>query len=277
MPSQPHRPRRQSPRNLGGAHELGQNFLIDRRFTTVMADILRHAPPLPVLELGAGSGAVTDELIRAGLAVTAVELDPGQVRCLRERFSGRADIVAADMLHFDYGDTGHHVVSNVPFGITTPLLRRLLAQQRWHTAVLMLQWEVARKRAGVGGTTMLTASWWPWYEFVLDRRVPASAFRPPPAVDAGILIIRRRARPLIAVEERHAYQRLVRAVFTGPGRGLSQILSGQLPRRVIALWLRDTRVGADSLPRGLTVENWVSLYAVAHGRGRPRDPEKPRG
>lgn len=52
MPSQPERPRHASARNLGGAHELGHNFLIDRRFTTVMADILRHAPPLPVLELG---------------------------------------------------------------------------------------------------------------------------------------------------------------------------------------------------------------------------------
>jgi 23S rRNA (adenine-N6)-dimethyltransferase len=185
-----------------------------------MADILRHAPPLPVLELGAGSGAITDALVQAGLAVTAVELDPGQARRLRDTFSGRADVVTADMLRFTYADGPHHVVSNVPFGITTPLLRRLLAQQRWHTAVLILQWEVARKRAGVGGTTMLTASWWPWYEFTLDRRVPASAFRPPPAVDAGILVMRRRAEPLIAGEECRACQQLVRAVFTGPDEAM---------------------------------------------------------
>lgn len=268
MPSQPQRPRHPSNHNLGGAHELGQNFLIDRRFTTVMADILRHAPPLPVLELGAGSGAITNALVRAGLAVTAVELDPGQVRRLRAHFSGRADIVAADMLHFEYSGANHHVVSNVPFGITTPLLRRLLAQERWHTAVLMVQWEVARKRAGVGGTTMLTASWWPWYEFVLDRRVPASAFRPPPAVDAGILIIRRRAEPLVAVDDRGAYQRLVRAVFTGPGRGLGQILLGQLPRRAVTSWLQDAMLRRDSLPRDLTVENWVALHELAR-RARP--------
>lgn len=268
MASQPQRPRRQSPRAVGGAHELGQNFLIDRRFTTVMADILRHAPPLPVLELGAGGGAVTDALVQAGLAVTAVELDPGQVRRLRDRFAGLADIVAADMLRFQYGDTAHHVVSNVPFGITTPLLRRLLAQQRWHTAVLMLQWEVARKRAGVGGTTLLTASWWPWYEFALDRRVPASAFRPPPAVDAGILIIRRREQPLVAVSERRPYQQLVRAVFTSAGRGLGQILLGQLPRRAVTSWLRDNGLRSDSLPRDLTATTWVALYQTARGDSR---------
>lgn len=199
-----------------------------------MADILRHAPPLPVLELGAGSGAVTDALVRAGLAVTAVELHPAQVRRLRDRISGQADVVAADMLHFQYADTAHNVVSNVPFGITTPLLRRLLAQQHGQTAVLMLQWEVARKRAGIGGTTMLTASWWPWYEFALDRRVPASAFRPPPAVDAGILIIRRRANPLLAVSERarrkgrngyRCFNRIARATSCGDATVVSCIVA----------------------------------------------------
>ena len=96
----------------------------------------------------------------------------------------------------------HHVVSNVPFGITTPLLRHLLDQRAWTTAVLMLQWEVARKRAAVGGTTLLTASWWPWYAFELAGRVPAAAFRPRPSVDAGILVLRRRDRPLLDDAER---------------------------------------------------------------------------
>ncbi|WP_265520296.1 hypothetical protein [Oerskovia flava] len=64
-------------------------------------------------------------------------------------------------------------------------------------AVLLTQWEVARKRAAVGGTTVLTAQWWPGYTLTLGRRVAASAFTPRPSVDGGILFIDQRAVPLI--------------------------------------------------------------------------------
>jgi 23S rRNA (adenine-N6)-dimethyltransferase len=112
-------------------------------------------------------------------------------------FGPRVRVVHDDMLRFRL-DGVHHVVSNVPFGITTPVLRHLLAQRAWSTAVLLLQWEVARKRAAVGGTTLLTASWWPWYEFALAGRVPSTAFRPRPGVDGGILVVGRRPAAGIA-------------------------------------------------------------------------------
>lgn len=54
-------------------------------------------------------------------------------------------------------------------------------------ALTAQQWEVARKRAGVGGVTMMTAQTAPWYEFTLHGRVPAHRFRPMPSVDGGIL------------------------------------------------------------------------------------------
>ena len=149
-----------SRRAIGGRHELGQNFLVDRR---VVARIAALVPPGPVLELGAGDGALTRQLaVRAG-DVTAVELDPGRVAGLRRALGRRVHVVQADMLRVR--PAVPNVVSNVPFGITTPVLRHLLRQRAWTTAVLLLQWEVARKRAAVGGTTLLTASWWPWYEF----------------------------------------------------------------------------------------------------------------
>lgn len=47
-----------APPQIGGPHELGQNWLVDRRFPAEMAEILRHAPPYPVLELDAGNGAL---------------------------------------------------------------------------------------------------------------------------------------------------------------------------------------------------------------------------
>ena len=141
-------------RSVGGRAELGQNLLTDPRIAVRIAALV---PPGPVLELGAGRGALTRLLAERPDPLTAVELDPRSVARLRRLLGQGADVVQADMLRFRL--TGrHHVVSNVPFGITTPLLRHLLGQRAWITAVLVLQWEVARKRAAVGGTTLLTAA-----------------------------------------------------------------------------------------------------------------------
>jgi 23S rRNA (adenine-N6)-dimethyltransferase len=245
MPSSSHRA-------VGGRHELGQNFLVDRR---VVARIAALVPPGPVLELGAGDGALTRQLaVRAG-DVTAVELDPGRVAGLRRALGRRVRVVHADMLRFRL-DGVPNVVSNVPFGITTPMLRHLLGQRAWTTAVLLLQWEVARKRAAVGGTTLLTASWWPWYEFDLAGRVPASAFRPRPSVDGGILVIRRRAVPLVPPTERGAYQGLVREAFRGDR--LLPAISRMLPKA--RQWLVAQGTGETVRPRDLAAEQWVALY-----------------
>ncbi len=244
-----------------GRQELGQNLLLDKRFPAAMADILRHAPPLPIVELGAGNGALTTALLQLGLPVTAIELDERAVLRLRRRFGGRVEVLHADLLDVEHPGA-HHILSNVPFGITTPLLRALLSRQRWHTAVLLVQWEVARKRAAVGGTTLLTASWWPWYDFELGPRVPATAFTPVPAVDGGILVIRRREHPLLGQRERGAYQRLVRELFTGPGRGLAEGLRRRLPARAATQWLRRRGLPPDALPRQLSAEDWVSLFPL---------------
>lgn len=243
-----------SRRMPGGRHELGQNFLVDRR---VVARIAALVPPGPVLELGAGDGALTRQLAMRGGDVTAVELDPGRVAGLRRSLGRHVRVVQADMLRFRL-DAAHHVVSNVPFGITTPVLRHLLGQQAWTSAVLLLQWEVARKRAAVGGTTLLTASWWPWYEFALAGRVPSTAFRPRPGVDGGILVVRRRPTPLVPAAERADYQRLARAAFRGDR--LLPAVRELLPKA--RRWLVAQGMGEATRPRDLTAEQWVALYGA---------------
>lgn len=224
------------------------------------ARIAALVPPGPVVELGAGDGALTRRLAGRAGAVTAVELDPARVAGLRRALGGRVRVVHADMLRFT-ADVPN-VVSNVPFGVTTPVLRHLLRQRAWTTAVLLLQWEVARKRAAVGGTTLLTASWWPWYEFDLAGRVPASAFRPRPSVDGGILLIRRREVPLVPVAERGVYQGLVRAAFRGDR------LLPAIRQQVLAAhrWLTTRGLTKGARPGELTAEMWASLHEASCGR-----------
>jgi 23S rRNA (adenine-N6)-dimethyltransferase len=239
-------------------HELGQNHLIDRRIAARMAGLV---PPGAVLELGAGDGALTRLLATRPWPVTAVEIDPARVAGLRREFGAQVRVAHADMLRFPlHGE--HHVVSNVPFGITTAVLRRLLAAPAWATAVLLVQWEVARKRAAVGGTTLLTASWWPWFEFALAGRVPAGAFRPRPSVDGGLLVLRRRSQPLVEPAQRPSYQRLVRAAFAG-----DRLLPALRGTPGVDRWAARERVPRSARPRDLPAEAWASLHRAVNPNG----------
>ncbi len=248
----------------GGPHELGQNSLVDPTIVDEVHDLVA-ATDDPIVELAAGDGALTARLSRAQRPVTAVELDPKRARRLQRRTPEHVAVVTGDILRFRLPEQPHVLVGNLPFHITTAVLKRLLAASHWHTAVLLVQWEVARRRAGVGGASMLTACWWPWYEFTLHRRVPARSFRPEPAVDGGLLVVRRRPRPLVT--ERADYQAFVKEVFTGRGRGLREILNrtGRLHRGALDAWLRAEGVPGRALPKDLTAEQWAALWQQARG------------
>lgn len=261
-----------APGHAPGRHELGQNFLVDPSVPAAMTAVVARWTPRPLLELGAGDGALTAALLELGRPLTAVDIDPRRVDRLRRRFGPRARVRRGDLVT-ERLDREGDVVSNVPFGLTTPLLRRLLGAPRWGHALLLLQWEVARKRAAVGGTTQLTALWWPWFGFALHDRVPARAFRPVPAVDAGVLEIVRRPAPLVPEAERAAYRRLVTAVFGGRGRGVVEIAARVTGRSVARRWADENGLRGTVLPRDLDAEHWARLHALAGARRAGAGPD----
>ncbi|UIN29556.1 23S ribosomal RNA methyltransferase Erm [Microbacterium binotii] len=242
----------------GGRHELGQNFLvhtstIDRIVTLVAAS------EGAILEIGAGGGALTAGLARLGRPLTAIDIDERRVATLR-RSHPTVRVEHADALRHPLD--APVVVGNVPFHLTTPIMRRLLQRPSWTHAVLLTQWEVARKRAGVGGGTLLTAQSAPWFAFTLHGRVPARAFRPVPSVDGGILSITRRPAPLVPDADRRAYERFVGDVFTARGHGMPAILASVARMSTPAARRRLDAVGIvhGALPRDLGAEQWVRLW-----------------
>jgi 23S rRNA (adenine-N6)-dimethyltransferase len=260
----------------GGRAELGQNFLVHRPAIATIVDLVA-ATDGPILEIGAGDGALTVPLAALGRPLRAIDLDEHRVARLRRRLPG-AEIRRADALRHPLDRPV--VVGNLPFHLTTPLLRRLLAARTWEHAIVLTQWEVARKRAGVGGGTMMTAQAGPWYTFELHGRVPADGFRPRPGVDGGILAVRRRPSPLVGEGGRVGYERFVAAAFTARGRGLVEILcsAGRASPQRVQEALRREGVAPNRLPRDLDARQWVALWAAlvdgpsAQGGRRERRP-----
>ena len=136
-----------------------------------------------VLDIGAGEGALTAHLVRAGARVVAVELHPRRAGVLRERFPG-ITVVQADAASIRLPGRPFRVVANPPYGISASLLGTLLAPgSRLVAADLVLQRAVVRKYAsGPARRFSLTAG------LTLPRR----AFLPPPHVDSAVLVVRRR-------------------------------------------------------------------------------------
>lgn len=264
-----------SARHRPGRHELGQNFLTD---PAVIREVVHLAAQGhgPLVEWAAGDGALTRPMSRLDRPLEAVEIDSRKVAQLRRTVGPHVAITEGDILRHAPPAGSFDVVCNVPFHITTAVMRRLLALSGWQTATLITQWEVARKRAGVGGATQLTAQWWPWFEFSLQRRIPASSFTPRPSVDAGLLYVKRRPQALVA--DRADYQRWVRDVFTGRGRGLPQVLgqAGGIPARSAEAWCRREGLTSRNLPKDLHAEQWAAAYrlrlnaAVGHRRSSGR-------
>jgi len=157
-----------------------------------------------VLDVGAGRGVITDELLHVGAHVVAIELDESRVAFLREQFDGRrVTVVRADAHDLRLPRRPFKVVANPPFGATTALLRRLTAPaSRLEQASLVVpSWAATRWAAGrgAGGPRSRDA-----FVCSLGPRVPASAFRPPPPHEPRVLLVRRSGRVESQSEKRGA-------------------------------------------------------------------------
>ena len=160
-----------------GRHEHGQNFLTNHKIINSIIDLVKQTSG-PIIEIGPGSGALTHPMAHLGRAITAVEVDAKlAAKITQETSSAAVEVVHDDFLNFRLPATPCVIVGNIPFHLTTAILRKLLHAPAWTAAVLLMQWEVARRRAGVGASTMMTAQWSPWFTFHLGSRVPGSAFR----------------------------------------------------------------------------------------------------
>jgi 23S rRNA (adenine-N6)-dimethyltransferase len=194
---------------------LGQNFLRPEVARTLVTAASFQATDV-VVEIGAAFGNCTFALAREVDQVVAIEADPhlaSQLRREVERLGvTNVRVLDLDALRYRFSRQPFRVFGSLPFGITTALMRRLFDDPTVPLvrADLVVQWDVARKRAAVPPTTLLSTTWAPWWEFHLGERIPANAFRPVPSVDAAVLRVTRRTPPLLPVELAAGYSEFVR-------------------------------------------------------------------
>jgi 16S rRNA (adenine1518-N6/adenine1519-N6)-dimethyltransferase len=190
-------------RTLGAKKRLGQNFLVDESF---VSRIIREVGPSEsetLIEIGAGRGALTAQLLESAGRVVAVEFDRDLVPLLRARFGARDNfnLVEDDALEVDFCSAivpaaSARVVANLPYNISTAILRRLIEQQSCiREMVLMLQREVVERITAPAGSSergFLSVFVQAHCETEKLFDVPPDAFRPVPRVWSTVVRLRPR-------------------------------------------------------------------------------------
>lgn len=239
-------------RSARSAPPRSQHFL---RTAELAAELVRAAGVGPddlVVDIGAGRGRLTSELARVAGRVIAVELDPVLASTLRGRWAN-VEVVERDASAFSLPREPFRVVANLPFARTNELLRLLFDDARIPIvrADLIVEWGVAVKRTVPWPSSVSGVVWNATYETLLARRLPPSAFEPPPSVAAGVIVFRRRDEPLVPAEMISDY---IRFVSSGFRHGLRRVASATVVRRV---------ADQGAIPRDLDAFQWATLFRVA--------------
>jgi 23S rRNA (adenine-N6)-dimethyltransferase len=147
-----------------------------------------------VLDIGAGTGAITSALVTRGARVVAVELHPQRAALLKQRFAADpVKVVVTDASDLRLPRHPFRVVANPPFATTSAVLGRLVAPgSRLVRADVVVPWHVARRWSSGCGPG--AGRWLRQFEVGTGMPLPRSAFRPPPPNGVAILVIRRRRR-----------------------------------------------------------------------------------
>ncbi|HPS33035.1 MAG TPA: 16S rRNA (adenine(1518)-N(6)/adenine(1519)-N(6))-dimethyltransferase RsmA [Anaerolineaceae bacterium] len=251
---------------------LGQNFLVDPNGLEKVMLAAGIGPNDAVLEIGAGLGSLTVLLAQTAGQVVAVEIDRSLLPPLTQALSAYRNvrIVEGDILKLPLEELipgeGYLVVANIPYYISSAILRRLLgAETRPERMTLTVQQEVAERIcARDGKLSLLALSVQVFGAPKIEARIPAGCFYPVPDVDSAVLSLALYPQPLIALEDMDDFFRLARAGFSQKRKTLRNALSAglALPAAEIEKLLRAAGIDPQRRAETLSIPEWKRLTAA---------------
>lgn len=248
---------------------LGQNFLHDPNALEKIVEIADLPPDAEVLEIGPGTGNLTRVLAGHAARVVAVEMDNRLLPILRVGFAATpaVELVHADILELDlaaiFDERPYYVVANLPYYITSAILRRLLENRpRPERIVITVQREVAERLvAAPGDLSLLGVSVQFYGHPQIAMRLNPAAFWPRPDVESAVVRIDVYPRPPVDVPDEKTFFRVVRAGFSQKRKQLRNSLGSGLGVGKAAAdgLLSRAEIEGHRRAETLTLEEWAAL------------------
>lgn len=252
---------------------LGQHFLIDREVLELITSAAELTPADVIVEVGPGLGVLTRELAKKTGLVIAIELDNKLAALLKQTLASFNNVIIIndDVLKIEPGALlnqqkvrfPYKVVANLPYYITSPVLRHFLeASAKPQMMIVMVQKEVAEAIvAKPGEMSLLSVSIQFYGEPRIISYVPAQCFYPAPEVDSAILRIDLYPQPTVAVDEAGFFE-LVRGGFTAPRKQIANSLAQGLglPKAEVLPLLETANIVPQRRAETLTLGEWAQLW-----------------
>ena len=271
---------------LKARKSLGQHFLVDEEVLKTVVSAAELTSTDIIIEVGPGLGLLTRELARQAGRVVAVELDNQLASALKQTMASTKNltIVNEDILQIEpsslfrelkaslpqaIDNLGYKVVANLPYYITSAVLRHFLeASLKPTLMVVMVQKEVAQAIvAEPGDMSLLSVSVQFYGKPEIVSYVPAGCFHPAPEVDSAILKITVYPEPAVAAKDREGFFRLVRAGFTAPRKQFANSLAQGLdmPKSEVLPLLEEAGIMPRRRAETLALEEWAKLWQILAG------------
>jgi 23S rRNA (adenine-N6)-dimethyltransferase len=242
---------------------LAQNFLRDPCLVASLVSTSGIVSTDVVYEIGPGEGIITEELAKTAGRVVAIEKDPTLVEKLRERFKNVqvVEVHQADFLRYDIKETDYKIFSNIPFNITSSIVRKILyAKHPPREAYLLMQKEAAEKFSGIPKETQFSVLIKPWFRLNIIRQFRRTDFEPVPDADVVLLNVKRRDNPLVSPRNAAIYREFVKYGFGPWKRNLKITYKRVFTYKQWKSLSRDLCFPLRATPTQLTFEQWIGLF-----------------
>lgn len=256
---------------------LGQNFLVDEN---VINRILQEVNPEDtVLEIGAGAGFVTEQLVKKAKKVYAVEIDEEAVSVLQKIDAPNLEIIHNDILKTqlkDFEEEKFKIIANIPYYITSPILLHLLGEiddlnnenrSRISEIVLMVQLEVAQRLAANSnspskqyGLLSILAQFYADVDII--QKVPAKSFYPAPKVESALVKLKIRKEPLIKLDDYKFFRKVIKACFSTRRKNIkNSLLNGGFSKEQTTTALNRLNIPENARGETLSIQQLADLSA----------------
>ncbi|MBS4219922.1 23S ribosomal RNA methyltransferase Erm [Bacillus sp. FJAT-49711] len=216
---------RGEPPNFSGQHLIHNKWLLHE-----IVDRAKLCKEDTVLELGAGKGALTTVLNERAGKVLAVEYDSKFVEILKRKTaqSQNTKIIHQDIVRIHLPREEFVVVSNIPFSITTRIMKMLLNNPSTglQRGVIVMEKGAAKRFTAKFVKNYYVLAWRMWFDFYFVKEISRDQFSPPPRVNSAILVIKRKVEPIVPYKYSATFLGLAEYALKKPDESIDIALRG---------------------------------------------------
>jgi 23S rRNA (adenine-N6)-dimethyltransferase len=252
----------------------GQHFMHNKRLLREIVEQAKICSADTVLELGAGKGALTTVLSERAGKVLAVEYDEKLVHVLKQKTMcfPNTKIIHDDILNIRLPKGAFVVVSNIPYAITTPIMKMLLNHPSIgiQRAVIVMEKGAAKRFTSAVMKNAYVLAWRMWFDIRYVRDIARHHFSPPPRVDSALVKISRKSKPLVPLKYHNAFWGLAEYALRMPEESVDIALQGVFTAPQLKRLKRNLLADPHTPVSQLAETDWAMIFETMLQHVKPQ-------